>query len=64
MALQFNVARRIHGGQLIALGGINDVAGNRLLREYVKTSPVNDPPLGAQNRARLALRLRHRWRPM
>jgi hypothetical protein len=59
VALQFNVARRIHAGRVIALGGINDLAGNRLRREYVKASPADDPPSAVLTRARIAPRAHH-----
>jgi hypothetical protein len=63
VALQFSGARRIHGGRTIALGGINDLAGNRLQREYVKTS-VNDPSTAGQHFRRLAARARHSQRTL
>jgi hypothetical protein len=59
VALQFSFARRSHAGQTIALGGIADLAANRLPREYIKVAPASDGPIAAGRVGRVHLRIRH-----
>ncbi len=61
-ALQFSTAVRPHAGQIVALAGISDLAGNRLRREYVRSSPGNGQPSAAQASGHLAARLHRQER--
>jgi hypothetical protein len=61
VALQFGEARKIHA-RTIALGGIRDLAGNRLPREYVTTTPASASSSGTHHALHIAARARHHHR--
>jgi len=59
VALRFNGVAKIQRGVTIALGGITDLAANRLAQEYVKVSLVSDGPSAAQHSVRIAAGVHH-----
>jgi len=60
VTLQFKGVGKLHQGQTIALGGITDLAGKQLPKEYLKVTQVASGVSGAQQTIRMSTRLLHR----